>query len=203
MTIRKGQPWGEAVQSPASLLIADTDQAAQVWVVAARTVDSPLPAIGFAGGDLARTMGGGAAGRFPGTVTKAPVDLVRVEADGAVTWAVAHVVARRRWSRGQVWMAMNAQFHGPYDVVPRAHPNDGKLDLLQVATAMPLRTRLQARARARTGTHLPHPQLATRRVTEVTLEFDRPLDLWVDGAKWRRADHVHLAVEPDALTAYA
>ena len=101
MTIRKGEPWGEAVESPASLLIADTDQAAQVWVVAARAVDSPLPSIGFAGGDLARTMGGGAPGRFPGTVTKAPVDLVRVEADGAVTWAIAHVVARRRWWRGR------------------------------------------------------------------------------------------------------
>ncbi|HNJ97707.1 MAG TPA: hypothetical protein PLV13_06260 [Ilumatobacteraceae bacterium] len=203
MTIRKGEPWGEAVESPASLLIADTDQAAQVWVVAARTVDSPLPSIGFAGGDLARTMGGGAPGRFPGTVTKAPVDLVRVEADGAVTWAIAHVVARRRWWRGEVWMAMNAQFFGRYDVAPRAHPNDGKLDLLQVARTMPVRTRLQARARARTGTHLPHPQLATRRVAAATLEFDRPLDLWVDGAQWRRADRVQLTVEPDALTAYA
>ena len=203
MTIRKGEAWGEAVASPPTLLVAQSDHDAQVWVVSARAVESPVPPIGFAAGDLARTMGGGAAGRFPGTVTKAPVDIVRVEADGHVTWCVAHVVARRGWWRGEVWIAANAQFIGPYDIAPRSHPNDGRLDLLQVDRRMGLRARLQARARARTGTHLPHPRLATRRLQHATLEFDRPLDLWVDGARWRRAGQVTLTVEPDALTAYA
>ncbi len=203
MTIHKGEPWGEAAASPATLLVAASDHAAQVWVVAARTVEAPVPPIGFAGGDLARTMGGATRRRFPGTVTRAPVDLLRVEAAGQVTWAVAHVVARRRWWRGEVWMAMNAQFLAGRNVAPRAHPNDGRVDLLQVDRRMGLRARLQARQRALTGTHLPHPQLATRRLAGATLEFDRPLDLWVDGARWLRATSVTFTVEPDALTAYA
>lgn len=203
MTISKGQQWGEAAASPATLLVAGSDRAAQVWVVAARTVDAPVPPIGFAGGDLARTMGGATRGRFPGTVTRAPVDLLRVEAAGQVTWAVAHVVARRRWWRGEVWLAMNAQFLSGRNVAPRAHPNDGRVDLLQVDRRMSLRTRLQARRRARSGTHLPHPQLATRRLATAAVEFDRPLDLWVDGARWVRATSLTVTVEPDALTAYA
>jgi hypothetical protein len=40
-------------------------------------------------------------------------------------------------------------------------------------------------------------------LAEATLEFDRPLDLWVDGARWLRVTSVTFTVEPDALTAYA
>lgn len=203
MTIRRGEPWGEAVASAHDLFLASTDAAARAVVCAARVEGSAPPPIGLTGGDLARTMGGGAPGRFPGTVTRAPVDLLRVQADGAVTWAVAHVVARRHWWRGEVVLAMNAQFLGPYDVAPRSHPNDGRLDLVHVAARMGLRTRLQARRRARTGTHLPHPLIEARQAASTTLQFARPLDLWIDGVRWCRASDVTLTVEPDALVAHA
>ncbi len=202
MTIRRGEPWGEAVESPPDLFVAPTDAAASAVVAASRAQGTELPAVGFAGGDLARTMGGGAPGRFPGTVTRAPVDVVRVEADGAATWAVAHVVARRRWWRGEVLLAMNAQFLGDYDVAPRSHPNDGKVDVVHVAAAMGLRTRLEARRRARTGTHVPHPLIEVRQAPQATVRFHRPLDVWVDGVLWRKATELTLTVEPDALTAH-
>lgn len=197
MTIRKGEPWGEAVAVPQGLLIVESDAAARDAVLAgART-------IGLAHGDLARTMGGGARGRFDGKVVRAPVDLLRVTADGDSTLAVAHVVARRSWWRGQVVMAMNAQFLGRYDVAPRSHPNDGRVEVLTVVLAMPLRSRLQARRRAVTGTHLPHPQLTMVQVVQHRVEFVRPLTLWVDGVKWRRATGFEVHVEPDALTVLA
>jgi len=41
-------------------------------------------------------------------------------------------------------------------------------------------------------------QAAEHRVT-----FARPLDVWVDGVRWRRATSLHLRIEPDALTVYA
>lgn len=203
MTIRRGVTWGEPVESPPDLFVAPTDAAARAVVVAARASADAIPPIGFAGGDLARTMGGGAPDRFAGTVTRAPIDIVRVEADGDTTWGVAHVVARRRWWRGEVVLAMNAQFLGPYDVAPRSHPNDGRVDVLRVAPAMTLRTRLQARSRARTGSHLPHPLVATSQVPSAVLHFARPLDVWVDGVRWRRATGLRLTVEPDALIAHA
>ena len=133
----------------------------------------------------------------------APVDLLRVEAGGRTTWAVAHVVARRSWWRGEVLLAMNAQFLDGYDVAPRSHPNDGKVDVVRVAAAMPLRARLQARTRARTGTHVPHPQLTVTQSSSYDATFARPLVLWVDGVRWGTAKELRLTVAPDALTIFA
>ncbi len=202
MTIRRGEPWGEAAESPHDLRVVPTDLHAREWVLAQRETDRPLRPVGLGGGDMARTLGGGT-GRFPGTVMTAPIDLLRVEADGRTTWAVAHVVARGTWWRGEVLFAMNAQFHGAYDVAPRSHPNDGKVDFLFVAADMPVRARRQARARARTGTHVPHPQLAVSQKSAGTFTFRRPLVVWVDGARWGTASSLTITCEPDALTVYA
>ncbi len=203
MTIRRGQPWGEQVQSPGFLRVVPTDRDARGWVLALRESGREMQPLGLGGGDMAHTLGGGTPGRFPGRVMTAPIDLLRVEADGRTTWAVAHVVARRGWWRGEVWMAMNAQFLGQYDVAPRSHPNDGKVDVVHVHADMPLRARRQARERARTGTHLPHPQLRATQSAIATAMFEQPLVLWVDGVRWGTAIDITVTCEPDALTVYA
>ncbi len=202
MTIKPGAAWGEAVPSPTDLRIAPTDRDAREFVARQRERGTTLQPLGLGGGDLARTMGGGH-GRFPGTVTKATVDLLRVQTGERVTWAVAHVVARRLWRSGEVLFAMNAEFLGAYDVAPRSHPNDGKVDILHVAADMSWRARRAAARRSRTGTHLPHPQLTARQVTDYSLTFVRPLVLWIDGVRWGTAPDVRVTVEPDALTVYA
>jgi len=203
VTIRRGGSWGAAAAVPSELRVVPTDRDARAWVLAHRETDRPLKAVGLAGGDLARTVGGGAPGRFAGTVMTAPVDVLRIEADGRTTWAVAHVVARRSWWRGDVWLAMNAQFLGEYDVAPRSHPNDGKVDVVHVLPGMSARARMQARRRARTGSHLPHPQLVVTQSASSSVSFDRPLVLWVDGVRWATTQHVTVTCEPDALIIYA
>ncbi|MEI8240035.1 MAG: hypothetical protein WCI22_11500 [Actinomycetota bacterium] len=77
MTIRKGEPWGEAVVAPHDLLVLADDAALRAHVVAARLAGVEPSAVGIASGDLARTMGGGGAHRFPGQVTCATVDRSR------------------------------------------------------------------------------------------------------------------------------
>ena len=52
------------------------------------------------------------------------------------------------------------------DVLPRAHPNDGYVDVLNIDEAITTRQRLSAWNRAKTGSHLPHPQLRAIRSTE-------------------------------------
>jgi len=52
------------------------------------------------------------------------------------------------------------------DVLPRAHPNDGYIDVLEIDEAITTRQRLSAWRRAATGSHLPHPQLRASRSTE-------------------------------------
>jgi hypothetical protein len=149
------------------------------------------------GGDLMRSAGGRGEARDP--ALSAPVDLVRVEAEGERAWFVAHLIARRSWWRGEVVAAMNAQHRGAWDVAPRAHPNDGRVDVLR-ASRLSVRQRLAVRSRLPQGTHVPHPAIEVRSVTTVELSFARPLDLWLDNTLWKRASRAVLTVEPDALT---
>lgn len=201
MTIKKGERWGRSVPSPAGLTLAADDAAARAVVLGRRQHGQHRVALGLVGGDLARTLGGGH-NRFPGIVVQATVDLLRVDAGESFTWAVAHVVARRRWYRGEVLFATNAQFFGNFDIAPRAHPNDGRVDIVHVAREMSWRARWQARRRARTGTHMPHPQLTSRQVADYTIDFRHPMWIWVDGVKWQRSMHLQVTVEPDALEVY-
>ena len=204
MTIRKGEPWGEPAEVPAEgLLSPDTDRGASRSLELQRQAGQPFTPIGVQGGDMARTMGGGAPGRFNGTLVKAPVDLLQVTADGTEHLALAHVVARRSWWRGEVVLAMNAQFLGEFDVAPRSHPNDGRVDVVRVDAAMPLRARLQARARARNGTHVPHPHIEVRSTGEWQCRFERPMRLWIDGRRVGDVRELTITVLPDALTLYA
>ncbi len=99
-------------------------------------------------------------------------------------------------------MVMNAQFLGPYDVAPRSHPNDGKLDVVRVDPAMGRRERWQARQRARTGTHLPHRHLSARSVADADFDFDDSMVVWIDGVRCGTARHLSVSVEPDAFVAY-
>ena len=202
MTIRKGEPWGEIGTAPGDLVIIRSDPELHRWVVRHREADQPIAPLGLGGGDLARTAGGGGADRFRGPVAHVPLDLVRVEADGRVTWSAAHVVARRSWLTGPVLFAMTAQYLDGLDLAPRSHPNDGRVDVLEVAPAMSVRQRISARRRARTGTHLPHPSLSTRQVSQFDITFARPQVIWVDGVRWATAGSLRLVVEPDAYTAY-
>lgn len=201
MPIRRGEGWGEPVAAPPGLRLVPADAAASEAVGIALAAGEPLPAIGLEGGSLARTMGGGTPGRFASgrEVVRAPVDLWRVDSEGWSGWSIAHVVLRRRWWRGMVVLAMNAQYLGPYDVAPRSHPHDGRLDLLEVDAGMGLRARLQARSRARTGRHVPHPMLRVRQAASWTVTLERPLDLWVDGVHRGRTRSVAVSLHPDPL----
>jgi hypothetical protein len=201
MTIRKGEPWGEPAVRPTDIRVVATDRDARDWVIWHRIRGQPIRDLGIVGGDLARTCGGGT-GEHP-TATRVTVDAIRVLIDDAEpTWGVAHVIARRQWLHDDVAMVMNAQFYGAYDIAPRSHPNDGKLDVLRVARTMGWRERLQARQRARTGTHLPHRDLSLQSVTEVDLHFDRSMVVWIDGVRCGTASRLRVSVEPDAFTAY-
>ena len=97
---------------------------------------------------------------------------------------------------------MNAQYLGRWDVAPRGHPNDGRVDVLPRRRRRCRRaTGCRARAALPQGTHVPHPQLADSPGADGDrLTFDRP----VARVARRRAlvdrGRAHaLTVEPDAL----
>jgi len=198
--IAKGELWGLPGPLPPDGIEVRSDAEARALVETARRSDGALPIIGLLGGDLCATVGGkGEVERLRSAEAMTlPIDIGSVLIDGRTHWFVSHLVARRSWWRGRVVAVMNAQWIGPWDVAPKSHPNDGLLDVFD--GDLTLDDRLKARARLRTGTHVPHPKIHQRRVAALQLEFDRPTPIWLDGEKVASARSLSIRVEPDALT---
>jgi hypothetical protein len=198
MTIRKGEPWGEPGALPSDGVVVRSDAEARAAVTTARRAGEAPPALGLLGGDLCKAVGGtGDEGRLRAGGVVLPVDLGAVLVDGRLHWFVAHLVARRGWWRGRVLAVMNAQHLGAWDVAPRGHPNDGRVDVLDAD--LPLGQRWQARRRLRTGTHVPHPGIEERHVTALQVELPAGTRVWLDGELVGPARNLSIRVEPDAL----
>lgn len=204
MPIAKGQPWGEPGALPEGAVMVGSDAAARAVLEEARRRREPFPPLALTGGDLCRTLGGGAGGprrseerlRSDGGVVF-PIDLGEVLIDGRLRLFVAHLVARNRlWTRAVV--AMNAQWLGSWNLGPRAHPNDGLLDTYDAH--LPRNQLLPVRARLHHGTHLPHPGIKERRTAALQVELERPLKVRLDGAGVGKARVISVRVQPDALT---
>ena len=189
MTIRPGEEWGTSVDRPDDLVVLPGDAALADAVAAGR---APLA---VAGGDLHRAVGNP---EPRPQMQRVDVDLIRAVVDGEELVAVAHVVARRSWWRGPIVAVMNVDHIGAWNVAPRAHPNDGRLDIVEVDRSMGVRQRWQARRRLPQGTHVPHPAISTRRATDATWAFDPPLRLWLDGVARGPVSELSVTVEPDA-----
>ncbi|HEX9258793.1 MAG TPA: hypothetical protein VF855_04595, partial [Acidimicrobiales bacterium] len=181
MTIERGRPWGEPGGLPEGGVIVRDDTQARMVVEPRRRAGEALPVLGLAGGDLCRTVGGtGDEARLRGpSGQRLPVDLGSVLVDGRQHWFVAHLVARRGWWWGRLVAVMNAQFLGRWDVAPQSHPNDGRLDV--VDADLRLGDRWKAWRRLPAGLHVPHPAIRVQRVSALQLEFDRPMDVYLDG----------------------
>ncbi|MFM7537188.1 MAG: hypothetical protein ACKO91_15530 [Acidimicrobiales bacterium] len=193
MVIRRGEPWGEPGVLPTGAPRVHDDASL------ARAVTEGAGLIGVLGGDLCRTVGGGGdpARLTDGRGTVLPIDLGVVRLDGGDEHVfVAHVVARRRFWRSPVVGVMNAQFRGHWDVAPRSHPNDGRLDV--VVARLGLGDTWKAWRRLPTGSHVPHPGIEERRVREGELELGARCIVEIDGRRVGSARRLEVACRPDA-----
>jgi hypothetical protein len=199
VTIRRGGAYGTPGRLPDSGVIVGSDAELRELVLAARAKGERPPAFGLTGGDLCRTLGGtGDARRLrSGEAMTVPVDLGIALLDDVPTVFVAHLVVGRPFGRSWACV-MNAQWLGDLDLGPRSHPGDGLLDI--TCGSLPRRERHQARTRARSGTHLPHPALTTVRTTSHDLTFERPAPVRIDGTRVGSARTIVVSVECDALT---
>lgn len=200
MTVRKGEAWGGPGALPEDGVVVASDLAARRVVTEARRANREVPALGLLAGDLARTCGatGSEARLRSPDAQRLPVDLGEVLVDGSLHFFVAHLVARRSWWRGPIVAAMNAEFLGDWDVAPRSHPGDGRLDLFEADLS--LGDRWKARSRLRTGTHVPHPGIQERRVKAVQLDLAPGTQVWLDGERIGPARALSIRCVPDALT---
>ena len=193
MTIRAGEEWGHRVERPADLQVfaSDADLAAAV-------VADPAGNSAVSGGDLHRSLGSPALGERA-ELQRVTIDLLRIDADGRRLAAVAHLVMRRSLWRGRTVAAMNVDHLGAWCVAPRAHPNDGRLDIVDAGADLSWRDRLKARSRLPQGTHVPHPAIDVSSRTSMSWAFDEPVGLWLDAVRQGSARRVAVRVEPDAF----
>lgn len=208
MTIRRGEVWGEpGALDPDAPVLDDDASLADLLAEGVRS-GAPLVEAGLLGGDLHAALGAPdrtAVDLREGRGIRLPIDVGEVvvdRGDGVVSrhLFVAHAVAsegRRRWARRTV-VAMNGTHLGDADLGPRAHPNDGLLDITDGSVP---RTQVRAAAqRERTGTHLPHPGILERRSASYEVRSDRLLPIRVDGRLIGAATHFELRCLPDAVT---
>lgn len=188
MVIAKGEPWGEPDgPEPVGVVSGDAE-------IARRVEGERAVVVGVLGGDLHRTLGLGATPRS--SPQWFPMDLGFVSIDGGAELPfAAHAVARSRSWLGPAAVVMNAAWLGDRYLGPRAHPNDGLLDI--TVGSLPPRQLIVAAQRSRSGTHLPHPDLQVKRVATWDHEFDRSRAVWLDGRRVGRGRRLRLRVEPD------
>lgn len=200
MTIKRRESWGTVGAVPPEIVWCETDRD-----ICAAVVAGTRP-VGVAGGDLARTLG--VAGRGESGI-EVGLDLIEVEyvcaGRSQTTWAVAHCVARSSlwrggWWRGPIVAVMNAQFVNEFDVAPRGHPNDGRMESIVVDGAMTIRQRWSARRRLPRGEHVPHPAIRSSSITE-TAGSSRSI-LVVDGHRIGPVDRWSARLHPDRATVW-
>ena len=196
MTIRIGEEWGEAVESaPGGTQTVFTDRD-----VAQALYEQRLVLV--RGGTLHQTLGspdGDAATR------RLPIDLVEIvdtssETRIAVSVANICLVQRgpfSRW-RGRVVVVTNCGECLGVTPCPRAHPNDGTFDVLEVDASMRLFQRRLAWKRAESGSHLPHPSLSVWSGAKFCLTVEPNEQIIVDEVDLKFTGDLELRVVADA-----
>lgn len=205
MTIRKGQEWAKpatpALVDAAIVVSGDAQLAAKAmrsWEASETLVARPGE------GDVLKTLGlGQARTGTDAMVYQWDLGLIDAHVAGSVQRIpfVSHVLVRRSFGFGRLICVMNTPWYGRYRLGPKAHPNDGLLDVTD--GSLPWQQLLLARRRALSGSHLPHPALKTRRVSDWDMSFDRNMNVAVDRVKLRSVERVEISLIPDVFSIVA
>ena len=199
MSIERRRDWGTSGPLPEDGSVVGSDVELRDLVTRHRRAGTEVPPVALTGGDLWRTLGGSPGlERWRGPEgQRLRIDLGAALIDGRLHWFCSHLVARRSWLRGRVWVAANAAHHGSWNLAPRAHPGDGLLDVLDADLSMG--QRLGARGRLGSGTHVPHPGVRYTRTAAVQVEFERATPIWLDGRRTHSASRLSVRLEEEAL----
>jgi len=206
MTIEKGKEWGYRGPCPQNLFFAKDDaDLVKLWQ------HDPSAVFVMLSGDLHTSLGHPTWNQpdVSGELIEVqflPVDIFRVvvkrnaSTNDSITemYALSSVEIGSWLTRGRYVCVSNCGFIGDYNIAPRAHPNDGEMDVVTVSKSIDWRQRLQARSRAKLGNHVPHLQIAMERGTSHSWTKASSRErLYVDGFEvkdWRAVD-VHVLAD--------
>ena len=203
MVIRPGESWGEPwTDGPDDLTLDDAALAGEAYrrhllKTSAQDPDTSDILLSVDHGDVLKTVGL-TSNRDSDDQLRFPFDLGLVSIDDADPLPfAAHVVGRRRLWSGEFLVAMNVSWSGRNYLGPKAHPNDGLVDI--TIGSLDAKQRLIARKRATTGSHLPHPDLRVVRRKLYDHGFGTDTPVIVDGIRLGTCSRLKIEVLPDAF----
>lgn len=206
MTIKKGQPWGQQVSTPGDLMVFDDDAGADEYVSRQFSESLVVQGVAIRESNLARALGlkGSVIAQ---TMLSTTFDLIEVKFLGSDTvvsrkYFLGHAMIKNSWLRGGIVGIFNTSFVGKHDWAPRAHPNDGKFDVLIVDENMGVRQRLTARHLLKSGSHIPHPQIKYSQTNEFAATELRDARLTIDGVDFGPIKSCSFRLICDAVTLY-
>lgn len=208
MTIRKGEQWGEPCSAPIGLPEFSTERDLGCHVRGYGVIPEAI----LKSGTLIQALG--IATPTPDRERiKVLIDLIKVaytdlEGRDRDDIAVGSVLIGRRSWLGDLCIVSNCGYLGTTELLSKAHPNDGVMDVLTVSSSMPFMQRLQAWRRIPTSSHLPHPDISTKQKERFSWPLEgneSPLKrtrLVIDGEALGLVESVRMQVIPDAITLY-
>jgi len=154
------------------------------------------------GGDIAHSLGDPPPPVIGDTCREVPIDALQVlitfKNGSTQTQVAASHVMIGGWVRGRLVCVSNGGFIGALNVSPRAHPNDGFLDVMTIDPTMGIQQRLRARKKSILGTHTPHPLVETGRARSSAFSCQsRSEPLRVDGRRISSWSTVQVEIIPD------
>lgn len=191
--IRRGETWGQDTVMPVAVVEASSD------ALLARAPSS-LPVF-VSAGDIARSIGNPSRPSPGATCTEVAIDAMqctihRTGSAELITHAASSVVIGQLW-RGRHIIVSNAGWVRDSNVAPRAHPNDGIVEMMTLSEHMSLRQRFLASRKMRTGTHIPHPDIVNSRETQFQITKNGTERLVIDGVRVHDWTQVAITVLPD------
>mgnify|MGYP001491616953 FL=1 len=198
MNIEKGRSWGSLSPLPPDGVIIKTNKELLEKVNDCKRQGIDLPTFGLLGGDLWRTLGGRRAEErlYGGEATTLDIDLGCALLDGKIFWFCAHMFIGSKLKGEKIFIS-NVAHYGKTNPAPKAHPGDGKFDMLEVKLS-PFQT-FKAVKRVSAGTHIPHPGIKYRQVSSEQFSFGKKLSIEIDGKNIGKFSTVSIRIENEAL----
>lgn len=202
--IRRGQDWGDWGRPDPDVPTVRSDREASALL------ESGKAEFLLVAGDMALTLG---ATEPTSTCLfrKYPIDVVRITLSSRngkreKRFILSHCSIRHTclfggMLRGRSIFISNSQYWNGRVLAPKGHPNDGRIQLLEMSDSMSIRQRFQTFLRLQSGTHLPHPDI---HVQHLSRQVDMGLKgvVFADGRRLGRMCLESFEVIPDGAVVW-
>jgi len=200
MTIKKNTEWGQEVaQCPPHQCVGSDHE------MGTHLNNRSGNFFALTGGSLFETLGRPNAPVIGGVAHCLPCDTISVSIVARGTQikvtavndvAIRNSWLRGGWLRGPVLVVTNTGMRRGRQIATRAHPNDGHLDVVSVAT-MNMRQRIIGWSKAKSGNHVPHAKILISRTTHLDLAVSAKQLIVIDGRRHNHVSRVTLTIAPD------